>query len=97
MSTEITLFSGMIFRVDKDSVVRAGCHTRFAADADRLVEIDNAVRAFEHRTGGTSGDAGRVRALIATSDLMRATRLRKLTNINMLDVSSGNRKRYQVL
>ena len=74
----------MIFGIDKDGVVRAGRHAGFAANADRLVKIDDAVRALEHCRGGTGGNARRVRALITTRHLMRAPHLRKHAHVDVL-------------
>ena len=86
----------MIFGVDEDCVVRAGSHAGFASDADRFIEINNAVRALEHRGGRTRGDARCVRALITTRHLVRAARLRKDANIDMLNVGSRHRQWYQI-
>ena len=41
-------------------------------------------------------DAGGMSALIAASDLMGAASLRKHANIDMLDISAGDGKRYKV-
>jgi hypothetical protein len=91
MCAEVTLFGRMIFRVDEDGVVRTRGHAGFATNADRLVEIDDAVGAFEHRCRRTGSDARSVSALIATCHLMSATRLGKDSDFNMLDVSSRDR------
>src|SRR6185369_2796889 len=88
MRAEITFLSGVIVRVDEDRVVRARSHARFAPDADRLVKIDDAVRAFEHRRRRTSGYARRVRALIAAGDLMRPACLWKDADVDVFDVSA---------
>ena len=86
----------MIFRIDEDSVVGTGSHAGFAADANRFVEIDYAVGAFEHCRRRASRHAGRMRALIAARHLMRASSLRKLSNINVLDVGTRHRERHFV-
>ena len=78
----------MIFRINKDGVVRTGRHAGLAANADRFVKIDDAVSAFEHCGGGAGGDARRVRALITAGHLVRAPRLREDTHVDVLDVSS---------
>ena len=77
MRAEVTFLSRMVVGIDEDRVVRAGRHARLATDADRLIEINYAVRAFEHSRGWAGGDARRVSALIATSHLVRAARLRE--------------------
>jgi hypothetical protein len=94
---EITFLGGMIFGIDKDCVVRARGHAGFAADADRLVEIDDAVRAFEHRRSRTRRHAGRVRALVAARDLMRAPHLRKHADIDVFDISARHADGHDVL
>src|SRR5882672_2157076 len=83
---EVALLSRMIFGIDKDGVVRTGGHAGFAADADRFVEIDYAVRALEHRRRGTSRDARRVRALITARHLVRAAHLGKHAYVDVLDI-----------
>src|SRR6185503_9391015 len=86
----------MIFRVDEDRVVGTRGHARFAADTDRLVEIDDPVLAFEHRRRWASCDARCMRALVAARHLVRATGLRKHADVYVLDVSASNRKRDEI-
>jgi len=43
MRTEVALLGRVIFGIDKDGVVRTGGDAGFAPDADRFVEIDNAI------------------------------------------------------
>ena len=83
----------MIFGINEDCIVRTGGHACFAADADRFVEIDDAVQALEHRRGGTGGDARCVCALVAARYLMRASRLWELADVHMFDVSARYRQR----
>src|ERR1051325_9438969 len=80
----------MVLRVNEDRVVRTGSHAGFAADADRFIEINDAVGAFEHRGGGAGGGARRMRALITARDLVGAARLRKYPDVHMLDVGPGD-------
>lgn len=89
MRAKIALLSRMVFRVDKDRIVRTRGHTRLTSDADRLVEIDNAVGALEHSSRWTRRDAWCMRALIAPRYLMSSSRLRELAYINVLDVSAS--------
>ena len=96
MGAEVALLSRMIFRVDEDGVVRTRGHAGFATDADGLVKIDDAVRAFEHGCGWTSGDTWSMSALIATCHLMRASRLGKHSNLDMLDVGPRDGDRHDV-
>src|SRR5688572_19216847 len=83
----------MIFGVDEDGVVRTRGHARLATDADRLIKIDDAVGALEHRRRRTRGYARSVRALVATRHLVGASRLRKHAHVNVFDVCArdGNR------
>ena len=97
MRAEVTLLSRVIFGIDEDSVVRASGHAGLAADANGFIKIDDPVCALEHGRGGTGGNAGRVRALIATRYLVRAPDLRKDADVNVLDVSSGHADRHDVL
>src|SRR5207244_4419429 len=94
---EVALLSRMIFRVDEDRVVRTGSHAGFTSNANRFVKIDNAVRPFEHRSRRASGHAGRMRALVAARDLMRAAYLRKHAHIDVLDIGAGDANRHDVL
>src|SRR5438132_1568843 len=96
MRTEVTFLSRMIFRIDEDRVVRTSGHAGFAADADRFVEIDDAVVALEHRGGRTRGHAWRMRTLIAARHLMRAANLREDTDVNVLDVRAGHADRHDI-
>src|SRR5436190_14799893 len=86
----------MILRVDEDCVIGTSRHARLAANADRFVEIDNTVRALEHRRRRASRDARRVGALIAARDLMGAPRLRKDTHVDVLDVGTRYADGYDV-
>src|SRR2546430_12086491 len=88
MRAEVTFLRRMVFGIDEDRVVRTGRHAGFTPDADRFIEIDDTVRALEHRGRRTGDDARGVRALIATRHLMRATHLGKYTNVNVLDVGA---------
>ena len=58
---KVALLRRVILGIDEDRVVRAGGHTRFTADADRFVEIDNAVVSFEHRGRGQAVTHGAAR------------------------------------
>jgi hypothetical protein len=86
----------MIFGIDEDGVVGAGGHAGFAANADRLVKIHDAVGALEHCRRGTRSDTRRMGTLITAGHLVRAPRLRKLANINVLYVGARHRQRYFV-
>jgi hypothetical protein len=87
----------MIFGVDENRVVRTGSHAGFAANANRFIKIDDAVSALEHRGRWTRGHAGRVRALVAAGDLMRAAHLWEHTHVDVLDVGAGDANRDDVL
>ena len=96
MRAEVTFFSGVIFRVDENCVVRTSCHARLAANANGFVEIDYAVGPLEHCRGGTGGNAGRVRALITTRYLMSTTCLWENADVNVLDVGASNTEGHYV-
>src|SRR5204862_3995003 len=53
-------------------------------------EVDDAVRAFEHRRGRAGRDARCAGALITPRDLVRAPCLRKDTDVDVLDVRAGH-------
>jgi hypothetical protein len=97
MRAEVTFFRGVIFGIDEDGVVRTGGHAGFATDANRFVEIDNAVSALEHRGRWTRSHARCVSALIATRDLVRAPHLGKHSYVYVLDVSPSDTDRHHVL
>src|SRR5881394_2239131 len=86
----------MIFRIDEDGIVGTSSHARFTADADRFIEIDNTVGAFEHGRGGASRDAQRVGTLITTGDLVRATCLRKDADVDVLYVGARDADGYDI-
>ena len=96
MRAEVTFLSRMIVRINKDRIVRTRRHAGFAANADRLVEIDDAVRPFEHRGRRTRGHAWRMRALIAARHLVRAANLREDTDVDVLDVRAGHADRHDI-
>jgi len=91
MRAEITFLSRVIFRIDKDRIVRARRHTCFTTDTDRLIEVDNTVRTLEHRRGRASRHTRSMHTLITTSDLMRSSCLWKHTYIDVFDISPGDR------
>src|ERR1700752_4381543 len=86
----------MIFRVNEDRVVGTRRHARFATDADRLIEVDDAVGSFEHRCRWACGYAWSVHALVAARHLMRAPRLWKHADVDVLHVRACNRNRNDV-
>jgi hypothetical protein len=78
----------MILRVNEDRVVRARSHASLTTNANRFVEINDAVRTFEHRRGGAGGDTRRVRALIATRDLVCTPNLWKHADVDVFHISA---------
>jgi hypothetical protein len=86
----------MIFGIDEDGVVGTSSHARFAPDADRFIEIDYTVRAFEHGRGGASRNARRVGTLITTGDLVRATCLREDAHVDVLDIGARDAYGYDI-
>ena len=93
VGTEITFLGRMIFRVYEDRVIGTGCDTSLAADADRFVEVYDAVVAPIHRSGGAGCGTGCVRALVTTGDLEGSLRLREDPYIDIFYVGSGDGKR----
>lgn len=87
----------MIVRIDEDRVVWTSGHARFAADTNRFIKVDDPVCSFEHGRGRTGGDARRVGALIAAGHLMRAPRLRKDSDVDVLDVGARHADWHDVL
>src|SRR6185436_7866447 len=86
----------MVLRVNEDRIIRAGRDAGFATDANRFVEVDNAVCALEHRRRGAGGDTRRVSTLVAAGDLMGPASLRKNTYVDVLDIGTRDRKRHQI-
>ena len=91
MGAEVTFFSGMIFGVDKDCIVRARGHAGFATDADGFIEVHNAIRPFEHGSGWTGSHTRCMSTLVTTRDLVRTANLWKGANVDVLDVSARDR------
>ena len=90
MRAEVALLSGMILRVYKDRVVGTCRHARFAANADRLIKINDTVGALEHRRSRARSHARCVSALITASDLVRSPHLWECANINVFDISASH-------
>src|SRR6185503_2344815 len=86
----------MIFRINKNRVIRASRHAGFTADADRFVEVDDAVSTLEHRRRWAGDDARCVCTLIAARDLVRAPRLWKDADVDVLNVSAGDADGHDV-
>lgn len=97
MSAEVAFLGRVVFRVNEDRIVRTRGHTRFAADANRLVEIDNTVSAFEHCCRRASRYAGRMSTLVAPRNLMRTPRLRECSDFYVLNVGAGHRQWNKIL
>jgi hypothetical protein len=58
MGTEVTFGGGVGVGVDVESVVRAGLHASFAANASLVVEIDDSIRTAIESVGGANLSAG---------------------------------------
>jgi len=94
---KVTFLGRVVFGVDEDCVVRTGGHARFATDANRFVEVNDAVSALEHRGGGAGSNTWRMRALIAAGNLVRASHLRKDADVDVLDVGPRYREWDEIL
>src|SRR3990172_1419372 len=86
----------MVLGVDEDSIVRAGSHASLASNADRLIEIDYSIRTLEHCRRGTGSHTRGKLALIAPSNLMGPTHLRKDAHLDVFYVGPRNRKRNKI-
>src|SRR6185436_8696380 len=87
----------MIVGVDEDRVVGARSHARFTTDADRFVEIYNAVCTFEPGRRWTRGCARRMSALVAACYLVCASCLWKDSDIDVFDVGARDGERNEIL
>ena len=96
MCAEVTFFRRVIFRIDEDGVVRTSGHAGFAANTNRLIEIDDAVGALEHGRRRAGSDARSMRALIAARDLVRAARLGKDADVDVLYIGARDADRNNV-
>src|SRR5262249_39163688 len=94
---EVTFLGRVILRINKDRIVRTSRHAGFATDADRFIEIDGAVRPFEHGRGGTGSHAWRVRGLVAAGDLVGAPHLRKNADIDVFHVGARDADGHDIL
>ena len=72
VGAEVALVRGRRLRVQVDGVVRAGVHARLAADAHRVVEVDDAVVPPEERRRRADRDAGGVVAVVAAQHRVEA-------------------------
>ncbi len=79
----VALGGGMAVGVDVERVVGARLHTRLAADAARVVEVDDAIRSLIERPGGTDGHTGSIVTVVAAVDQEIAARVGELA---LLDV-----------
>ncbi len=96
LRAEVALLRGVVLRVDEDRVVGTGRDARLAADADRFVEIDDAVRPLVHRRRRTSVRARRILALVAARDLKRAAHVGKDADVGVLHVGAVHGERHAV-
>ncbi len=96
LRAEVALLRGVVLRVDEDRIVRTGRDAGLAADADRFVEIDDAVRSLVHRRRRTSVGARWIFALIAARDLKRAAHVRKDADVGILHVGAVHGERHLV-
>ena len=88
MRAEMALCRGVIFRVNVNRIVRTGLHAGFAANAAVGIEIDNPILALIHRGYWTDSDAGRLFAVVASSDLKYTTRIREDALLDVFDPGS---------
>ena len=65
-------------------------------NTNRLIEIDDAVGALEHGRRRAGSDARSMRALIAARDLVRAARLGKDADVDVLYIGARDADRNNV-
>ncbi len=97
MCAKVALLRRVIFRIDEDSIVRTSGYAGLAADANRFVKIDDAIRAFEHCRRGAGNYTWCASALVATRNLMHPTHLWKDSDVDVLYVSSSHRQGHKIL
>ncbi|GAC1697968.1 MAG: hypothetical protein PVS3B3_23770 [Ktedonobacteraceae bacterium] len=85
VSAVIALGGGMTGGVNVERIIGTRLHTRFAADAAIGVKIYNAVGSLIQRFCGADSDARRVVTVVAAIYQKIATRIGKLTTLNILD------------
>ena len=73
-----------------DRIVGARLHAALAADANRVVEFDDAVVALVHRSGRTDAHAGWVCAVVAARHLEMASAVRETPGFNRFHPSAVN-------
>ena len=92
----MTFGRGAGFRVHMNGVIGAGLHTAFAADADGVVELDDAILALVHRTRWTDGRAGWVGAVVAARDLEMPSTVWKVAGLDGFNPRSMHAQRNLV-
>lgn len=85
MGAIVALRGSMVVRVDVKRVIRTCLHTRFAADAARIVEIDDAIFALIQCFRRANLDARSVITMIAAIDEEIAARIGELAPFDVLD------------
>jgi len=93
VGAKITLFRRVVFGIDEDRVVRAGCDASFAANTNGFVEVDDAVRPLMHGGGRTRRHARGILALVAAGNLKRPPPVGKDTHVDVFDVRPGDGER----
>ena len=97
MRAERAFGGGVGFGIEINRVIRAGLHTGFAPDANRRIELDDAVRALIHRGDGTDTHARRVGAMITARDLKAAAHIGIRARFNIFDPRAIHTKRHLIL
>ena len=93
MGAEVTFCGRVGVGVDVDSVVGAGLHTGFAADADLWVKFNNAICALIHGCDWADTHAGRVGAMVAAGDLKVTSHIRIKPGFNIFYPSTVDAER----
>ena len=86
MGTIVALGRSAFVWIDIQGIVRTGLHTRLAADAAIIVEIDNAIVTGKQGIGGADGRARCILAMVAAMHAEFSRGIRIGSFLDVLDV-----------
>jgi hypothetical protein len=96
MIAKVALLRSFRFRVDEQSVVRAGVHARLTANAVVVLEIDNAILSAKQRVRRADRHTRSVFALVASHHREVPTCVWKVASLDVLHPCTIDAKRYIV-
>jgi hypothetical protein len=88
MGAIITFRRRIGFRIDIQSIIRAGLHTGFTSNATITIKIHNAVSTGVKRGGWTYFHTRRIGAMVTAMDRKFTCAVRKLTFFDIFNVSA---------